>query len=410
MNITKYFLTSYNTSREGLSKIEKQLSTQKNINKPSDNPAEVGIVMRLTERINDMEMYKKNIDNAFTQVNSAISALEDMYENAEAVQFALEPLKNNPPLADVESLAPVINNSLEDILQIANTKVGSRYLFGGTNFSEPPVKWDNARHQYIIQTDGINSDEIIRVGSGLDIDMNINGIELFGSLIEQKGNFDINAAVGSSYTNSETMYNADGEEYTFEFTYTKTADHTYDLSYTVLDENNVAFLNDTKELVFSDTTGEMLTVDGDKAGIININDSNHKLNFYFDPSDAVEANKNATLYHRQNQKADIFNVLQSVKEKLEVGEVPTTNQFRIMDGFSDTVLDTSTIAGNMYSRLDDAEKIVNRQDLELKTLYSKRQDVDVPKALMDLENQKYNLDLLYKVSGMLLPKSLADYI
>jgi flagellar hook protein FlgE len=89
----------------------------------------------------------------------------------------------------------------------------------------------------------------------------------------QSGNINSAIAVGDSVTDSNTVYDANGNEYTLSVTYTKTAADEYDMTYELTDaDGNVVADNGATALavVFDNATGEVATVDGAAPAAINI--------------------------------------------------------------------------------------------------------------------------------------------
>ena len=123
-----------------------------------------------------------------------------------------------------------------------------------------------------------------------------------------------------------------------------------------------------------------------------------------------EKNSSANLNSTLNQKADIFNTLIGIKEKLLAGEKPTDEQQKIVSDFNQLLLDKLSEAGGISNKLNSTKEILLNKEIELKDLLSSEKDVDVARALLDLENSQYVLDISYKISSMVLPKSLLDYM
>ena len=59
--------------------------------------------------------------------------------------------------------------------------------------------------------------------------------------------------------------------------------------------------------------------------------------------------------------------------------------------------------------LQSTEEILINKEVELSGLISLEKDVDVAQALLELESAQYTLDISYKISSMILPKSLMDF-
>jgi len=107
---------------------------------------------------------------------------------------------------------------------------------------------------------------------------------------------------------------------------------------------------------------------------------------------------------------DMFNKLDSIITNLRAGIKPTAAEVKEIEDFNAGVLNKLSAAGNIKNRLTDTEELLKTQQLNVEELISKEKDVDMARAIVDYENQQFNLDLTYKVSSMILPKSLLDYL
>lgn len=107
---------------------------------------------------------------------------------------------------------------------------------------------------------------------------------------------------------------------------------------------------------------------------------------------------------------DLFNKLNDIITNLRSGVKPTAAEVKEMEDFQSKILNKLSVAGNIKNRLVDTEELLKTQQLNVEELISKEKDVDMARAIVDYENQQFNLDLTYKVSSMILPKSLLDYL
>lgn len=107
---------------------------------------------------------------------------------------------------------------------------------------------------------------------------------------------------------------------------------------------------------------------------------------------------------------DIFNTLISIRDDLNAGNLPDPADEQIIENFQGNLLDKISESGIITNRLYDSEELLNNRILALKELMSDETEVDVVEAMVDLEQQDYLLQLAYKTSSMILPKSLLDYI
>jgi flagellar hook-associated protein 3 FlgL len=127
------------SSREKISELQLQLQTGKRINRPSDDPASVDIVLNLKTSLDTVNQFKRNATAAKDFLGSTDNALNTFETLLDRTQTLL-----SQGLTDVtgqtakDALAVEIEVIRERVLNLANTKFDDRYLFGGTRQDDPP--------------------------------------------------------------------------------------------------------------------------------------------------------------------------------------------------------------------------------------------------------------------------------
>ncbi len=159
-----------------------------------------------------------------------------------------------------------------------------------------------------------------------------------------------------------------------------------------------------------DTKGNLKSIDGSSSLSFSIKVPSNNINFNFDASQLDEKSQSASLSFSANQKNDIFNTLINIRNSLKNGNMPTQEQVDAVTNFNNHLLDKVAENGNTTNQLSDMNNLIDSQKLEIQKLVSNIQDVDTAQASIDLQNQDYLLQLSYKVSSMILPKSLLDYL
>ena len=134
------------------------------------------------------------------------------------------------------------------------------------------------------------------------------------------------------------------------------------------------------------------------------------INFNFDPLSLKETNAASSISMNANQDVDIFNTLMNIRDNLRNGIIPTATEENRVKAFNTHLLNKMSELGNVTNQLYAAEELIANQKLLLDGLMSKEQDVDVAKAVMDMQTQDYLLQVAYKLSATVLPKSLLDYL
>src|SRR5690606_19869671 len=187
-----------------------------------------------------------------------------------------------------------------------------------------------------------------------------------------------------------SIYNSLKQEFELEITYTKTADNTFSLSYDILDSTFTSIFSDPPasiELKFDPVTGKLLSLNGDKNLTFKLQDSSHKIDLIVDLKMQKESSSEDSVSFSLNQKTDIFNTLIRIRDDLNNGIKPSTEDEQMVKNFNSHLLNKISEAGNMQVQLFETEELLINQRTVIEGMISKAQDVDIAKAIMDLQTQ-----------------------
>ncbi|OES46050.1 flagellar hook-associated protein FlgL [Domibacillus iocasae] len=123
-----------------MDKLNTQVSTQKKISKPSDDPvvAMKGIVYRRS--LAEVEQFQRNFGEAYNWVENADSALDKAKLALDRVRELVVQTSNDTYDTEQRQAAKAeIEQLKEHLIEIANTKFGEKYLFNGTDTLDAPV-------------------------------------------------------------------------------------------------------------------------------------------------------------------------------------------------------------------------------------------------------------------------------
>ena len=133
------FLQNVNRNRSEMAKLEEQLSTQKSVNRPSDNPTAYSDGRNLEAEVNKNKQYQKNIDSGLTQANSASDAMTQMQDELTKIKsIAIQGANGSMSQSDMSNMADNVDQLKQSLMELANTQIQGRYLFGGTKSDQPP--------------------------------------------------------------------------------------------------------------------------------------------------------------------------------------------------------------------------------------------------------------------------------
>lgn len=171
-NMLRNLSDSYNK----MGKLQEQITTGKKVNRPSDDPVvvmkgmayrmEVDKVVQYQRNLGEVNNWLDNSDDAMDKVGSALHRAYELVTNGATDTMTPD---------DREKLQAELAQLRLQIQDVANTKVGDKYLFSGTNTSKPLFVGG------VLETDpgGFQNDVEIEVFNGVQLKVNTNGYETF---------------------------------------------------------------------------------------------------------------------------------------------------------------------------------------------------------------------------------------
>lgn len=163
-----------------LSKQDNMLATGKRISKPSDDP--IGIVdsLRLSSRLRENAQFQSNVSDAISWLESSDSALGSVNTILQRVyELVVQTVNGTLGPDDRQKTRLEIEELRGEIIDIANTTYGDRYIFGGKDTKVKPYDADtDAWNVNIFTGDHIMNYE---VGAGVVVPVNILAQEAFGA-------------------------------------------------------------------------------------------------------------------------------------------------------------------------------------------------------------------------------------
>ncbi|MDP3684738.1 MAG: flagellin, partial [Ignavibacteria bacterium] len=138
--------------------------------------------------------------------------------------------------------------------------------------------------------------------------------------------------------------------------------------------------------------------------------SDKKIDFQFNMASLSEKSGVSAITLSANQKTDIFNTLLTIKENLKLGIKPTVDQRKTLENFNKHILSKIAEAGNVSNQFTDVSDQITQQKMILMNLVSNEKDVDVAKAIMEMQAEDNSLQMAYKMSAMMLPQSILNYL
>ncbi|MGG3799018.1 flagellar hook-associated protein FlgL [Metabacillus fastidiosus] len=176
--ISNNMLRNLSNSYNRLSKYNDQMTTQKKINRPSDDPVVAMKGMEYRSHLSEIEQHTRNLTDVFTWLENSEDVLDKLGESIKRVNELVIQANDGPKTNDDrQKIATELEEIKKHIVTLGNTKIGDRYLFSGSNTLEKPLGF-NASGKIEKHVD-INSDTIeIEVSQGVKLPVNTD-IESF---------------------------------------------------------------------------------------------------------------------------------------------------------------------------------------------------------------------------------------
>ena len=176
------FLSNLKFINERLYEKETRVLTNKKVNKPSDNPVDAMKSLSIRKRLTEIEQYQRNIFQAkmlMENTESVVNQLNEIFQRASTL--TIQGASDSYGPSDRQSISYEINQLLEQVFVVANTRSESMYIFGGTyNDRQPYIAIRDAQEEITkVTTNGTNGNINRIIGENIQIKANVNGEELF---------------------------------------------------------------------------------------------------------------------------------------------------------------------------------------------------------------------------------------
>ncbi len=126
-----------------ISKLHDQISSGTKVRYPSDDAVLATRSSNLDSRLRELKQYERNVNYAQSIVKAYDTNVQQVSEIYQRLRELLVQAANGTLTADQrQAIAQEIAQIKKQLVQIANTQVGSDYIFAGLQGSEPPVSED----------------------------------------------------------------------------------------------------------------------------------------------------------------------------------------------------------------------------------------------------------------------------
>ncbi len=155
------------------------VSTSKRINKLSDDPVGLVTVLDLRSSLSNIEQLGRNVSMGkswLTASESALTQVNDILTDVKALTVQMS--SANTGDTQRANASGVVKEYLDEIISLANSQSGGRYLFAGTSTDTAPFELNGTTGE--VDYSGNTTAFSIKIGSGSNIAVGKVGSEVFG--------------------------------------------------------------------------------------------------------------------------------------------------------------------------------------------------------------------------------------
>lgn len=191
--LSEDFLKNLSKNLNQMQKYQNQLSSGKEVSRPSDNPLLVAKIMNMNNNILQNEQYNSNISDTLSWVKTQDTALGDATQTLQRIND-LVIYGSNGALSDLDRSAIVeeVKMKSEELVDILNTNFDGRYIFGGQKTTEKPFSKansaliDDVLVEVVFTYNGDKNDISREISQGVEVNLISDGSKIIGEGTENE--------------------------------------------------------------------------------------------------------------------------------------------------------------------------------------------------------------------------------
>lgn len=191
MRVTQQMLhqNSVRHMNQNLSRLEKtnnQVTTGKQLHRPSDDPNGVSKAMNLKSALVANDQFERNTNEANLWLDESGQTINEMVNAMQKVrELGVQGDSGTLTDSDRNIIAIEVEELTEQIRQFANSKVNGKYIFNGLKTDEPPYPNKNSYQNDTFDT----SAKMFTIADGVAVKANVTADELFGNAADNTNLF-----------------------------------------------------------------------------------------------------------------------------------------------------------------------------------------------------------------------------
>jgi flagellar hook-associated protein 3 FlgL len=369
-----------------------QLSTQKRINRPSDDPIGTSSVMDCRDSLSSIEQYKKNIDSCASWLSVTESTLSSANDILIKIQeMAVSQASATATSATREQAAAALQPLIDQLISLANTKIGNQYLFSGSMSDTKPFE----------ETDA---------GAYAGGPATAARDNTYTGTATASGNYDgttnatyvLNIVDGGVLNAATYRISSDGGK-----TWSSESNAGDMSSGTVALGGNISLTFDAGTL----GAGDVFWVNAFVSGQYRGNGEDLSVNVGKDHTISYSISGESVFTEKGKGTTDIFGTLNTIKSAMETGNADgISSQLENLEAAEAQVTQYQALCGNRSNSLEVTSNNYNALNTNITQLMSNIEDADVTQLIIDYNMKEVALQASYSLAAKIGNISILDFI
>ncbi len=141
--ITNQLLNNIQSQLSLQDRLFRQISSNKQVEKPSDNPVATGQIMGTTSQMKRNEEYQNTINMGNVWTNVTATAMSSAVQTWSRVdELGVSAADGTKSADDLRAIAEELDQLLEHLVQVANAENAGSYVFAGSETKQPPFSFE----------------------------------------------------------------------------------------------------------------------------------------------------------------------------------------------------------------------------------------------------------------------------
>ena len=203
-------LRNLSNSYTKMGELQNQITTGKKVNRPSDDPVVAMKGIALRSSLEKVEQFQRNLGEVHNLLDSSDDALDKVGSAMQRVNELMVQASNDTSTTeDRKKIESEIAQIRSHIQNIANTKVGDKYIFSGTNTTTPLFDGTGYPAGPTAVTDPLKKNIEIEIFDGVKMKVNTNGIDVFRDIDKMLGDISSKMQAGTAFGSEYSAYLTD---------------------------------------------------------------------------------------------------------------------------------------------------------------------------------------------------------